>query len=136
LGGTLNISDAGGFGPGTYTLFTYGGTLSIGTLTIGATLASYTYTIDTSIPGQVNLDVAMPQFNNIKSSGGNFVFNGSNGTPFGNYYVLATTNIAQSLSNWARIATNQFDANGGFNITITNQSGSGQSQSFFQLQLP
>jgi hypothetical protein len=84
----------------------------------------------------VNLDVAMPQFNNIKSSDGNFVFNGSNGTPFGNYYVLATTNIAQSLSNWARIATNQFDANGGFNITITNQSGSGQSQSFFQLQLP
>jgi fibronectin-binding autotransporter adhesin len=136
LGGTLNISDAGGFGPGTYTLFTYGGTLSIGTLTIGATPASYTYSIDTSIPGQVNLDVAMPQFSNIRSSGGNFVFNGSNGTPFGNYYVLATTNIAQSLSNWTRIATNQFDANGGFNITITNQSGSGQSQSFLQLQLP
>ena len=33
LGGTFNISDAAGFGPGTYTLFTYGGALSVGTLT-------------------------------------------------------------------------------------------------------
>jgi autotransporter-associated beta strand protein len=136
LGGTLNISDAGGFGPGTYTLFTYGGTLSIGTLTLGATPASYTYAIDTSVPGQVNLVVAPPQFNHITMSSGNFVLNGSNGTPFANYYVLATTNIAQSLSNWTRIETNQFDANGGFNVAITNQPGSGQSQSFFQLQLP
>jgi autotransporter-associated beta strand protein len=136
LGGTLNIGNSGGFGPGTYTLFTYGGTLSIGTLTMGTTPANYTYTIDTSVPGQVNLVVVLPQFNKIKSSGGNFVLNGSNGTPFENYYVLATTNIAQSLSNWTRIATNQFDVNGGFNFTITNQPGSGKSQSFFHLQLP
>ena len=29
LGGTLNVSDAGGFGVGTYTLFTYTGGLNI-----------------------------------------------------------------------------------------------------------
>ena len=136
LGGTLNISDAGGFGPGTYTLFTYGGTLSMGTLAIGTVPANYSYTIDTSVPGQVNLVVVLPQFNHITISSGNFVLNGSNGTPFANYYVLATTNIALSSSHWTRVATNQFDANGGFNFTITNQPGSGDSRDFFQLQLP
>jgi len=53
LGGTLNITDAGGFTTGNYTLFTYAGTLSAsGTLTVGATPnASLTYTINTNTTG-------------------------------------------------------------------------------------
>jgi fibronectin-binding autotransporter adhesin len=62
LGGTLNITDVGGFGVGTYTLFTYTGTLTTngtaGVLTIGATPdPTLTYKIDISTAGLVNLNV-------------------------------------------------------------------------------
>jgi len=62
LGGTLNITDGGGFTNGTYTLFTYNSTLSSGGLTIGTTPNSnWTYTIDTnSTPHEVNLVVEAP----------------------------------------------------------------------------
>ena len=57
LNGTLNVTNAGGFGNGVYTLFAYGGSLS-GTLTPGALPAlGKTYTISTNTPGQVNLIV-------------------------------------------------------------------------------
>lgn len=58
LGGVLNIADAGGFGTGNYTLFTYNGTLSAGTLTVGTTPnGSLTYAIDTNTIGSVILEV-------------------------------------------------------------------------------
>ena len=59
LGGTLNITDAGGFGAGNYTLFTYVGSLNAGgTLTVGSTPnGSLTYTIDTNTTGSVILHV-------------------------------------------------------------------------------
>jgi PKD repeat protein len=60
LGGTLNIADAGGFTANTYTLFTYGGTLttngSPGILSIGTTPdPTMGYTVDISSSGVVNL---------------------------------------------------------------------------------
>jgi hypothetical protein len=58
LGGTLNVSDGGGFSNTTYTLFTYGGTLTYNGLTLGLTPnTNFTYTISTNSPGQVNLVV-------------------------------------------------------------------------------
>ena len=58
LGGTLNITDAGGFVPGGYTLFTYNGTLTGGTLTVGTTPnGSWTYAINTNTIGVVLLQV-------------------------------------------------------------------------------
>ncbi len=58
LGGTLNVTDAGGFGTGNYTLFTYAGSLNSGTLTVGATPnGSLTYTINTNTTGTVILQV-------------------------------------------------------------------------------
>ena len=60
LGGTLDITDAGGFTNTTYTLFTYGGALTCTNVSIGTAPAGYTYTISTSTPGQVNLDVTLP----------------------------------------------------------------------------
>jgi autotransporter-associated beta strand protein len=62
LAGVLNITDAGGFGTGTYTLFTYTGALSNNGLTVGTTPdADLVYQIDTSIPGQVQL-IVLTQF--------------------------------------------------------------------------
>jgi len=134
LGGTLNISSAGGFGPGTYTLFTYGGTLSVGTLVIGATPATYTYTIDTSNQGLVNLVVSLPQFGGISANASGIVLSGSGGATNGTYYLLASTNLALPLIRWPRVATNQFDANG--NFIFTNAFGTNSPQSFYRLQMP
>jgi polygalacturonase len=56
LGGTVNISDGGGFSNTTYTLFTYSGALAYNGLTIAATPnTNFTYTISTNTVGQVNL---------------------------------------------------------------------------------
>lgn len=59
LGGMLNVADAGGFTTGTYTLFTYGGTLAYNGVTVGMTPnPSFTYTIATNTAGQVDLVVS------------------------------------------------------------------------------
>jgi hypothetical protein len=58
LGGTLNISDAGGFTNTTYTLFTYGGTLTYNGVTVGTTPnPGFTYAVSTNTAGQVKLVV-------------------------------------------------------------------------------
>jgi hypothetical protein len=55
LSGTLNASDGGGFGLESYSLITYGGTLT-GGITIGSIPnPSFTYAISTGTVGQVNL---------------------------------------------------------------------------------
>jgi autotransporter-associated beta strand protein len=61
FGGTLNITDNGGFGVGTYTLFSYTGTLTNNGLSIGTTPdASWVYQLDTNATGQVRLIVLTP----------------------------------------------------------------------------
>jgi len=60
LSGALNITDAGGFGPGTYTLFNYGGALTSGGLSLASAPSGYDYTVSTNTPGQVNLIVTLP----------------------------------------------------------------------------
>ncbi len=103
LGGTLNINDAGGFGPGSYTLFTYAGTLSSGTLTVGTTPnGSLTYVINTNTTGLVILQVtggAGDPFTTWQSH----YFGGNTGTASGN-----ADPFGKGMSN-----TNQFLA--GFN---------------------
>jgi hypothetical protein len=61
LGGTLNITDAGGFTNGAYTLFTYSGALTYNGVTVGTIPdTNFTYLIDLDTPGQVKLDVIPP----------------------------------------------------------------------------
>jgi hypothetical protein len=60
LGGTINVTNGGGFTGGTYTLMTYGGNLSSNLLTLGTTPAGYTYSLNTNTAGQVNLIVVPP----------------------------------------------------------------------------
>jgi autotransporter-associated beta strand protein len=57
LDGSLTVTDAGGFGPGTNTLFTYTGTLTDNTLTINPLPGGYTGAINTDTAGQVDLVV-------------------------------------------------------------------------------
>lgn len=63
LAGELNLSESAGgtFGLGTYTLFTYGGTLTQTPLTFGSVPIGYNvgnFTLDTATAGTVNLIVA------------------------------------------------------------------------------
>ena len=62
LNGTLNITAGSGFTSATFTLFTYGGTLTLGALTLSLP-ANTSATIDTNTPGQVNLIVGRLQTN-------------------------------------------------------------------------
>ena len=59
LGGTFHFSDAGGFGPGSYTLLTWAGELSAGTMSIGTVLdAGLAYAFDTNTTGELKLLVS------------------------------------------------------------------------------
>ncbi len=54
---------------------------------------------------------------NTVLSAGNLVLLGTGGTTNGIYSVVASTNLASSVTNWPAIATNRFDASGNFNWT-------------------
>ncbi len=133
LTGQLSITNASGFGPGTYTLFTCTGALILGNLVLVATPPGYNYTLDTATSGMVKLIVALPvppSFGTVNLTGNTLTLTGSNGTPGSNYFVLQSSN----LTSWARIATNQFDVNGGFNFTTNAPAG--VPQNFYRLQMP
>jgi len=141
LNGTLNFTNAGGFGATNYLLFTHVGGL-IGTPVLGTTptVNSYSYNLDTNTIGQVKLVVTAPlppNFGNIKvaagSGGGSFVLSGTGGVTNGTYLVLTSTNLLLPLSQWQIAATNPFDAGGNFNFTNTPAPGS--PQLFYLLQL-
>jgi autotransporter-associated beta strand protein len=134
LGGQLNITNTGGFGVGTYTLFSYGGALRMGSLTIASAPTGFVCTVSTNTVGQVNLVVTRPQFNMINAGANGLVMSGSGGPASGIYYVLGSTNIGLPLNLWTRIVTNQFDSGGNFDFT--NAFSPNSPQEFYRLQLP
>lgn len=77
--------------------------------------------------------VPIPAFASLSMMGGNFVLSGSNGFPGSNYYLLSSTNLSLPFSNWDRVRTDTFDANGDFRFT--NDSG-GVEMRYYILQLP
>jgi autotransporter-associated beta strand protein len=137
LGGTLNVTSVAGFGPGTYTLFAYGGALSGSLPGVGAKPSGHNLSLNTNTPGQVRLLVqaqAPPVFSQVRATPDGIVFSGFGGASNGSYFVLASTNIAVPLSNWTRVATNTFDASG--NFSFTNSISAGVRQNFYRIQLP
>ena len=65
-------------------------------------------------------------------AGGNLVWQGTGGTPNWYYTVLTATNLAQPLSQWTAVYTNQFDAAGNFNCT--NVIGVNVGQQYYLLK--
>jgi len=130
----LNIANAGGFGAGSYTLFTYNpaNSLSLGSLVISNAPAGFTYSINTNTPGSVKLSVTLPAIGSTSINGGKLVFSGSGGTPGATFYVLTATNLASQVT-WVSVLTNQFDANG--NFAVTNGPAT-NAQKFYRLQIP
>ncbi len=141
LNSTLNFAAGDGFGAGTYTLFTYGGSLS-GSPTLGSTpagYAGYNFSI-TNPPGLVQLLVQSPAppsppiFGSISTTASGLVMSGSGGTTNGMFYVLVSTNVALPLNQWIPVATNLFDGSGHF--IFTNAITPNSPQAFYRLQLP
>ena len=76
---------------------------------------------------------SQPLVNSVAVSGGNLIFDGTNGVTNGNFVVLTSTNVANPLTVWAALATNAFDANGNFHVT--NAIIPATPQRFYRLQL-
>ena len=110
---------------------------------IGLTSRSTNYYVVTAVNGngesksspQVRAitPVLSPVFGSISPSGSTLIFSGTNGTAGKNYLVLSTTNLALPMTNWEVLATNAFDANGGFNFT--NPLSPTNPSEFYILQL-
>jgi autotransporter-associated beta strand protein/parallel beta-helix repeat protein len=82
----------------------------------------------------VSSALPQPKITDIEVSGTNLIFNGTNGTSGGNYYLLASTNLALPLAQWPAIATNSFDGSGNFNFT--NPLDPNSPRQFYLLELP
>lgn len=96
--------------------------------------AGYTWnTSQLTVDGTLRLK-GPPEFTAISLAGGNVIIRGFSGTTNGEYYVLTSTNVTQPSTNWTRLATNVFDANG--NFSFTNAVDLNTPQRFYQLLLP
>jgi polygalacturonase len=141
LNGTLNITSGAGFTATNYTLFTYTAGLN-GSPSLGTTptaFEGYTYSINTNTYGAVILQVAPPSPPVFASATyvpatGSLVMTGTGGVTNGAYHVLASTNVAQPISQWTPIASGTFDSSG--NFSITNPVQTNQPSRFFVLRIP
>ncbi len=66
--------------------------------------------------------------------GSNLIFLSSGGPAGGTNYLISATNLALSLSQWARMATNKFDLAG--SSVFTNLIPAGVPQRFYRSSLP
>ena len=99
LGGTLNVTDAGGFGAGTYRIFNYTGTLGSNGMTIGTVpngFSASNFSIQTSVADQVNLITGA-------SPGALSFWNGATTSPT-NTVVGGTGTWVLTTDNWTDAA--------------------------------
>jgi autotransporter-associated beta strand protein len=87
-----------------------------------------------STNGTISVVAPTPAFTALNLSRTNLVLSGTGGVWGINYYILASTNLAQPLTNWTRLITNQFDVTGGFGFT--NPLDATAAQYYFRLQSP
>ncbi len=138
---TVNNATGTPLGVGTYSIIQASGSLTLANNSVtvtGAGLAAGT-TASLSMGG-VNLNLVVtsggaipqPKITNITYLNGNVMFGGTNGPKNGTYYVLASTNVGLSLTNWTSIATNNFDSAGAFAVTNTPQ---GTAQRFYLIDI-
>lgn len=78
--------------------------------------------------------VASPLIDRVALEGSDLALHGLAGVPFGEYHVLSSTDLHVPAGAWVPVATNQFDANGVFNVT--NALDPALNQSFFRVGVP
>jgi len=82
--------------------------------------------------GLLNVIAAGPVISSTTVSGGNVIFSGTGGPDNGTFYVLTTTNLLTSGTNWSILSTNSFNASGGFNVT--NAINPGTPQRYYRIE--
>jgi autotransporter-associated beta strand protein len=138
-GGTLIVTNTGGTALAagdSFQLFSagsYSGSFASVTLPALAPELGWNTSSLNSV-GLLSVISIVPQFNSVSVRGDNLVLQGTGGLPSGSYYVLGSTNLTLPLTNWTRLATNSYDANGNFNFT--NVISPAMTQQFILLQLP
>jgi len=75
-----------------------------------------------------------PRITNAWTSAGTLTLKGTGGGPFLDYYLLRATNLSLPVAQWSRVLTNQFDATGSFNLSISNNPAI--APQFYRLQVP
>ena len=75
-----------------------------------------------------------PGIGKISISAGNVTLSGSNGTPFGNFNVLAATNLSTPLASWIVVTSGSFASDGTFSVTFPEVAG--QNRQFYLIQSP
>jgi hypothetical protein len=107
----------------------YGGTHHPGYLGTGTMIALDNLAISPSLSA-----IPSPRITNFTAAAGRVVLGGDSGPTSRIYYVLSSTNATLPLTQWSRIATNQFDFAGHF--IETNVFDPSTLQRFYLLQLP
>ncbi len=136
FGGALQVTNTAGTMKGgeSFQLFKNGGAGIINSFSsvllppLGPGLSWNTTTLD--LNGVINVTGALlpPSINTggVLRSGSNLSVSGSGGTPGATYYVLGTTNLSLPLTEWTPVATNNFDASGNFNFSLSTTSTPGE----------
>lgn len=101
------------------------------TVTGGGAVWTNNLAVDGSI-AVLSTTVSQPVILNFSVTGGKVVFNGTNGSASGAYFVLSATNLTQAT--WTVESAGTFDGSG--NFSITNAITPGDPQKFYRLKLP
>lgn len=107
---------------------------SAGNYTVTLTVNGGAGTNATSLGLVVAAPPQSPVITGVRASQGQLWLEGTNGPAQGYYQVLTSTNLALPLPQWVSLATNQFDATGGFSFTTPLDPSA--MPIFFRLYLP
>jgi autotransporter-associated beta strand protein len=134
LSGTLAVGDSFKlFDAGSYS----GAFANIVPATPGTGLAWDTNTLatDGTLRVVVSTPPQTPKFTSIAFIGGNqIVFNGTNGNASAQFTILTSTNVANPLSTWVPVSTNNFNGTGSFTVTNTINPAAGSR--FYTIRVP
>lgn len=89
-----------------------------------------------TVDGTLRVSVPGTRIANFTLDGGNLIANGSGGTPFVEYQVLTSTNVAAPLSQWQTNSVSQFDGSGNFNFSTPIDPGAPRRFYILQYQSP
>lgn len=75
-----------------------------------------------------------PAISGITVADGNVTLNATNGTPYGQFILFGSTNVALPINAWIPLATNTFDGLGAINQPLVIPMAPGAVRQFYLLQ--
>jgi autotransporter-associated beta strand protein len=93
-----------------------------------------TLTTDGTLRVALGAPANPPTITSATRSGSNIILQGTNGVANSNYYVLGSTNLLLSRTQWTILGTGSFDGSG--NFSFTNPVSPAIPRQFYILQVP